>query len=286
MVATGSKARLAYGLESTFKGGGTADKAFGVGQRLTGIRGRNTIERIYEIGSRVANKLIAGRFDGAWGVEAILGNKDVFQTISSTNPVSLVIEVGFEGTNKVLRTLKGAVVRRMSISTRTNEPVRLRIDGLYATESVSNPTSITPVVDDTQPYTFAGATLTFDNQAVANVMAFDVDIDTGFEYVFALGARTARDLYGRMYEIGGRFSAVALTEDFVKYLYGLGTKPTEPVESTAVQELSMVATFSNGTDTTTITLGGVVIDELGSAIEANELILFDVSFIARTVTIS
>lgn len=292
-VYTGAKARLAYGIETTFKGGGTASNAFGVGQRLTGLSGRNSIERIYELGKRDAARLVAMRFEGTWGVEAIMGNttwKDAIFTSTGgavgVDPKSLVIEVGFSGAQNVLRTLKGAVIRRLSIGARVNEPVRLRFDGVYATETVSTPTSITPVSDTTAPYTFAGATVTFAGQTVANVQSLDVDITTGYELVYALGARTARDMFGRAFEIEGRFSATAISSDFVKYMLGLGSgTDTEPKESGLVTEVNLVATFTNGTNTMTLTIPGVI-GELGSAIEANELIMFDVAFTGRTATIS
>lgn len=291
-IGVGSKARLAYGIETTFKGGGTASNPFGVGARLTGIGGRNNIERIYEIGNRAAAKLVAMRFEGTWGVEAILGNSGVFDTILSAgaipnDPISLVVEVGFEGDENVLRILKGAVVRRMTMSTRVNEPVRIRLDGLYATETVSTPLSIAAVPDTNETYTFAGASLTFDGQAVAEVQALDIDMTTGFEMVYALGDRAPAAAIARAFEVGGRFSATARSSGFVKYMLGLGSgTATEPSSSSAVTEVQLVATFTNGTNNITATIDGVAIDELGSAIEANEMILFDVTFTGRTISIA
>lgn len=292
-IGVGSKARLAYGIEATFKGGGTASNPFGVGARLTGIGGRNNIERIYEIGNRAAAKLVAMRFEGTWGVEATLGNIGVFDTILSAgaipnDPISLVVEVGFEGDENVLRTLKGAVVRRMTMSTRVNEPVRIRLDGLYATETVSTPLSITAAVPDAnEPYTFAGASLTFDGQAVAEVQALDIDMTTGFDMEYALGDRAPAAAIARAFEVGGKFSATARSSSFVKYMLGLGSgTATEPSSSSAVTEVQLVATFTNGTNNITATIDGVAIDELGSAIEANEMILFDVTFTGRTISIA
>lgn len=284
-VATGVRARLAYGVESSFGAGGIADSAFGVGQRLTGITGRNSIERIYEIGNVDAQKLVAQRFEGTWGVEAIMGNTSWMSDM--LNHKSFVIEVGFEGATNVLRTLTGAVITRASISTRVNESVRVRIDGLYAKETVSTATSITSIADTTTPYTFAGASLTFGGQDVALVQALDIDITTGTELVYALGNRVAQDLIQRRREIGGRFNAVAQSDDFVKYMLGVGDNTaTEPKQLGNVSEVSLVATFNNGTTTKTMTIDGVAINDLGSAIEAGEMILFDVAFVGRTITIS
>lgn len=292
IVATGGKARLAFGIESTFGGGGTANNVFGVGQRLTGIGGRNEIDRIYSIGSNVPTTLVSRRFEGTWSVEAILGDTTwsnaVFTGTGGTlggNPSSLVIEVGFDAEEKVLRKLKGAVIRRLSLGTRVGEVVRVRFDGVYAKEEVSTPTSITPVFDNTVPYTFAGGSLTFAGQTVSLVQAVDFDITTGFDLVYALGDRRAVAMIPRAVQVGGRFSATARSSSFVKYMLGLGDgTATEPKQLGNVTDVNMVLTFTNGTTTKTLTFSGVTIDELGSAIEAGEMILFDVTFIAKQVT--
>lgn len=290
VVATGAKGRLAYGVESSFNDGmSTASNSFGVDARLTGIGGRNNIQRLYTIGSREAVKNVALRFEGTWGVETTLSNTDIFSLLgsgSNKDPTSAVIEVGFAGATNVLRTLRGAVVRRASISTRPNEVVRVRMDGLYATEEVTNPESITPIIDTNEPFTFAGATITYGGVEVAKVQAMDVDITTGFELIYALGQRTAVDGFARAFEVGGRISAVAIDDTFVKDMLGVGADATAPDELGVATETSIVITLTNGTDTKTLTIGGVVIDDLGSSVEANELILFDATYVGRTLTIA
>lgn len=300
-VATGAfGARLAYGLETGFGTGGTANKSFGFDAKLTTIEIRNNMERVYVIGSRLPVALVAKRFEGAWGVDSILtfdGSRPdwVDAIIKSDNTAAtLLIEAGFTGNTRVLRTLRGCVVTRASIEVRQNEVARYRLDGMYSTETVSNPTSISPVTTSGVPLTFVEGKVFIGGTEVLMVESASVDITTGNEVVWTLGSRMARDYYYRAMEVDCRFTAYARDDDFVRRALNMNmsTGSTTPVDSSIVGSTANIelrfqpATGrSSVTGVLTISMSGVI-NEISHAIEAMEPIMYDVRFLGTNFSIA
>lgn len=293
-LGIGSSARLAYGYEASFGAGGTTDKAFGGNAKLTEFSANNNATMYYEVGSRVARRSVALRFEGSWGVDAILSNSDWINAVLwstdgtvGTDIKSLVIDVGFNATDRVLRTLKGAVVTEFTMSTRVNEPVSITYRGLYATEELTNPIEdVTPVLESTDLYTFAGATVSLAGSQLSKVQNAEITFRTNNELVYEVGTRIAGATIPKAFEISGRFSAVAQTDDIPMYVLGLGALAGTPETDSNITDLTFQLQFTNGTNTITVAISGFVFLELGSVVEANEMILYDADFVAKDVTIT
>ena len=309
MVYVGETSVVGFGYESTFKTKATSiDKIFGQGTRITTINIKNNVERIYNIGARVAQQLAALRFEGSWSVEAYLSNNDWMKLalgketeITNTagtvtgytyevgnDVISATIEIGMtSGGSNLVRDLLGAIVRRWTLDCRVNEIVTVRLDGAYATESVSTPTALPSyTLDYGNVMTFVDGSVQLPTgTTVAKVQEISLDVDTGATNIFSIGDRTAVDKYGRNYEISGKMSVVAEDPTMLEYALGVGASgATSP--ASGVTEITAEIKFDNGTNSCIIDLSGLSIEGISNRLEANEIVIWDVDFVARDIKIT
>lgn len=267
MVFVGSKGFVLYSVD-----GGTTWKTFGVGTRVTSIGVRNNVERVPVLNSRAAGVLVPLRYEGTWSIEThpinigTLAN-DLGWDEEVKEPVEFTINVGV--LDGLLRALNNAVVSRVSISARQGEIVRMTMDGIFKQESVSTDTSSISFSEGGTPATFADGSVMVDGTTVGLVQSFDVTINVNPNPIYALGSRYFQGVYLRMLEAEGRMTVVMQDLTWINDVENVA-------EHTAIKLNLGNAGF--------IQLDVAKVNELTHAIEPNEIVIADITFIAKGVT--
>jgi len=308
-VATGNYGRLAFGYETTFGSGGTATLDFGYGAKLTGSNINRNVRMLYNIGSPTAKKPVALQYEGTFGVDGILTNDNLFEAIFGqgskeeldtnddtiidthqytvqTKPQPLYVEYGFSGDENILIGLKGCLIRSASISARINDAIKYKINCVYQKPVKSNPSTIDAVDPPTAQdvFTFVDANLTFMGQTFV-VQDFSMNLDLGSNNVYGLGSAFTQDMFRGKLAVSGSATVLAQKDDVIDLAFSLGasnTGVTEPVDSSSVDETQTASLVLNGGDGRSITfdLQGVVIDKLSQDLEAGEMVVFSIDYLA------
>jgi len=170
------------------------------------------------------------------------------------------------------------------VDTRVDDVVRISFDGVFA--NASTEATLDSNVEETgTPMTFAQGTLYLPNtSSLAGVQNVSFTFNTNAEILGQLGSRVGYKPVGRAFNIDGRFTIIAEDDDLISYLYSGSTGSTAPAAS--VSETTAKLVFTDGVDTYTFDLGGVMLDEVTYATEINAVIYYDVTFRARTLSIS
>jgi hypothetical protein len=286
----------------------------GYGAKLTGVNSNRNTRVLYNIGSPFGKKMAALQYEGTFGVDGILTNDNLFEaifgegsktevdsngdTVIDTNeyapkyhPKSFTLQYGYSGDENILVDLKGCLIKSASVSARINEPIRYKINCVFQKQLKSNPTSIDPV-DPTEVAvpTFVDADLTFMGQSFL-VQDFSVNLDLGANTVYGLGSAFTQDMYRGRLAVNGSLTVLAQKDDILDLMYSLGwssTGITEPVDSSTVNETNNT-TFTLGIDDNGdgvadrsfgFTITGVAIDKIGQDLEAGEMVLYSIDYVA------
>jgi hypothetical protein len=259
--------------------------------------------------------LVALQFEGTFGVDGILTNDNLFEaifgagsksqvdtdgdTVADTNvytpqyePKSFTLQYGFMGNKRILKTLVGCLIRNVSLSARVREPIRYRISCVYKRPGKENPTTdIEPVdPDEVAIPTFIEADLTFMGQTFL-VQSFSVSMDLGNNLLYALGSAFPQDMYRGRLAVNGNLTVLAQSDEIIDLAYSLGWSSSgvsQPVDSSVVNEnQSAVLTLRLDDDSDgvaerefEIEVRGIAINRLSQDLEAGELVLYSVDFVA------
>lgn len=267
MVFVGSKGFVEYSVD-----GGTNWKAFGIGTRLASIAVRNNIERIPVLGQRTAAELVPLRYEGSWAIET---NPISITTLASdlgweddvTSPVKFQLRAGI--LDGMIRTLSNAIVSRVGIAARQGELVRMTIDGLFAQQTVGTDTTGVSFSESGTPATFADGTVYDGGSTVGLVQSFDITINVNPNPIYAIGSRYFQDAYLRMLEAEGRMTVVLQDTTWLEDI--------EDVSEHASLKLDLGSAGY-------VQLDLAKMNEISHAIEPNELVIADMTFIAKSVT--
>lgn len=266
---TGAASYIQYGWEAAATYGTAAttiDKAFGHGQRITVNRNSN-LERIWGLGNPYATKITAGRFEGSLTVEFILAStyflKAVMGTVADADDAtfghshtythntgytatSITIENGLNlDTDNVYKYL-GCIVSSCEISCTVGEPIRVRLEFLYANESLATSgLDASPATDAEEPMEFAEASLEIPNAtAIARVQSFIFTISKEPEILYGLGGRDGKKAVWRRTSYDFRMTTTEENDDFIADEYGQATGPL--TTTIPAGEASLELTISNG----------------------------------------
>ena len=195
MVRTGAHGTLKYGEESSFGGGATATRPFGLQQSVSSLTFKNNQIALTQLSSIEVASFAYGKNEGSgsvdfvlsspWVFDAILGGVDTSGSSSnyshiwdsdSTNltadntgikvPKSFDIEVGFDSktSTDVVRHCKGSVFSSLDIKSSIGETVTGSMDFLYGKADNITTSIGSPIADGVAfPYTFAHARLQIPN---------------------------------------------------------------------------------------------------------------------------
>lgn len=244
-VRTGASAYVKYGYEATYGGSGTANKSFGLQDRVTNWTLTNNRIDLAKLNQVEIENYAYGRQQGSISMGFVLSNPWIFQSIygppstaGGSDPYthtfphatngqpkaiagnSLKIELGYDGSDQnIIRTLKGGVVNSLGISTSINDTVGCNCDITYGHEEApdTSTTLAPPTLPSVEfPYTFAHGTIKVGGSTLAEVQDADITFAQNTNLLYQIGQHHAKDAYRQIFDITGRFRAAMLNKDMLE----------------------------------------------------------------------
>lgn len=281
------------------------DMAFGHGVSTEPTR-RNNIIPTRGLGSRNAEALVAGRFEGRLDVPFILSNNRWFAAVlgasgsaaagaaydhtyteADTIP-SMTVEEGTNlGTTDHVAKFLGCKVNELTLRCNVGERVDVTMSMIYKTETEGSSLDGTPAAEAEAPMFFAQGSLDLPSgSTLARVQSIDLRINNNLIPSYGLGSR----LLGALTE-GNRDYTFTINKtfevasDMLEKFYGGVTGPSS---TTIAETATLVLTFTNGLAagderTLVITLTGVKLDEDTLPKTTGEVTLENVTGIGRTM---
>ena len=314
MVRTGAHGTLKYGEESSFGGGATATRPFGLQQSVGSLSFKNNQIALTQLNSIEVQSFAYGKNEGSgsvdfvlsspWVFDAILGGVDTSGSSSdyshiwdsdSTNltadntgikvPKSFDIEVGFDSktSTDVVRHCKGSVFSSLNIKSSIGETVTGSMDFLYGIVDTVTTSIGSPIADDVAfPYTFSHASLQFPDgsgNVIAEVQDFDISFSSNTELLYEQGSASAVGAFRKLFEMTGKFNASFIDKAQLQKVFNR----TELATLTAI--------FTNGLTGTSeksikIEFAGIGLSEHSLSIAPNEPIFEDLTFQMRNVKVT
>lgn len=316
MVRTGASAYLKYGYESTFATAPTMDKKFGLNDSLSSWTLTHNRQDLPALNQVTIDKYAYGQQTGSISVDFTLSNPWIFKSIlgepsvtGSTDPythtyphasnginktpISFAVEVGFDGANDIVRTLKGCVASSLSINTSVGGLVGCTLSANYGDEDAptaslnSAPTKPVSVIF---PYTFAHARLTYGGSVIAEVQDLTINIDQGVNLLYGLNSHQAVDAYRTVLDITGSFKGAlinkAVLDDLLEQISKGSTGSTYSETVGGSPELEIL--FQKSADESiTLTGTGLSVSDLSyDGFRANEPIFENVSFKCKSLEVA
>jgi len=314
MVRTGSNAFVHYGEESTFAGGATQTRAFGLEQKVNSLTFKNNQIALSQLYNIEVASFAYGKNEGSGSLDFVLSNPWVFDTLlggvdtsgSSNNythiwdsdysnltadntgirhPKSFDIEVGFDTktSTDVLRNLKGSVFTQLNVKSSVGETVKGTMDFIYgAVDTIDTSVSgITPIGDGIDfPYTFSHASIELlDGSTVAEVQDIDITLAANTELLYSQGSPSAVGSFRKLFEMTGKFNASFIDKTQLQRVFDRTEVATLTVE------------FTNGLSGTSeksikLEFAGISVSEHSLSIAPNEPVFEDVTFQMRNVKVT
>jgi hypothetical protein len=314
MVRTGAHGTLKYGEESSFGGGATATRPFGLQQSVGSLSFKNNQIALTQLNSIEVQSFAYGKNEGSgsvdfvlsspWVFDAILGGVDTSGSSSdyshiwdsdSTNltadntgikvPKSFDIEVGFDSktSTDVVRHCKGSLFNSLNIKSSIGETVTGSMDFLYGVVDTITTSIGSPIADDVAfPYTFSHASLQFPDgsgNVIAEVQDFDISFSSNTELLYEQGSASAVGAFRKLFEMTGKFNASFIDKAQLQKVFNR----TELATLTAI--------FTNGLTGTSeksikIEFAGIGLSEHSLSIAPNEPIFEDLTFQMRNVKVT
>ena len=239
MVRTGAFAYAKYGYETTFQTAVTADKKFGLQDKVGSWTLTNNRINLAQLNQIEPNKFAYGQQQGTLSMNYILSNPWVFGSIygaPSTGAVSngvathsyphasdgqpknvrsATVEIAFDasdaGSGDIVRTLKGCITNSLALSTTVGQTVDVTQDMSYGKEDAPATTfsggSAPAKPVNEFPYTFAHARLKVADAVIAQVQDLDITFTQNSDMLWGLNSHQAVSSYRRVFDITGRFRA-------------------------------------------------------------------------------
>jgi hypothetical protein len=235
MVRTGSHGYLEWGFESSYASGGTADKKFGLQDRLSSLSLTNNRINLPSLNQNTLHSFAYGQQAGSASVSFVLSNpwiigsvlgapttstesgslkKHLYPASGGLNkePRTILLDVGFDGASAdLVRTLKGGLVNTLSVSASVGGLVECTADISYGKETAPSTTlgaaPTKPVTANEFPYTFAHAELRVGGNLVAECQDANISLAQNGELLYGLNSHHAVDAYRRVLDITGSFRA-------------------------------------------------------------------------------
>ena len=239
MVRTGAFAYAKYGYETTFATAVTADKKFGLQDKVGSWTLTNNRINLAQLNQIEPNKFAYGQQQGTLSMNYILSSPWVFGAVygapsvgSISNGVathsyphasngqpknvrSTTVEIAFDasdaGSGDIVRTLKGCITNSLALSTTVGQTVDVTQDMSYGKEDAPATTfsggSAPAKPVNEFPYTFAHARLKVADTVIAQVQDLDITFTQNSDMLWGLNSHQAVSSYRRVFDITGRFRA-------------------------------------------------------------------------------
>jgi hypothetical protein len=316
MVRTGAHAYVKYDFETSYGAGGTANKKFGLQDKLSSLSLTNNRTNLSQLNQNTIHKFAYGQQQGTASMGFTLSNPWIFGAIlgapapsgSSPNyiytygatanlktPRTIRMEVGIDGVSAdVVRTLKGGLVNNISLSAAVGGMVEGTADITYGQETAPSSSLGTAPSEPSQefPYTFAHAELTLNDTVVAQCQDVNLSIAQNSELLYRLGSHSATDSYRRVLDITGSFRASFINKDLLEKLLAQikadsSTTYQEEVDAsgaTAKFKLTFIQSSTN--QEIVINMTGLSISDLAiSGLEPVEPIFEEINWQVKTIQV-
>tara|TARA_R110002110_G_scaffold305689_1_gene519717 strand:+ start:1647 stop:2699 length:1053 start_codon:yes stop_codon:yes gene_type:complete len=222
--------------------------------------------------------------------------------VSPSSPLSIttrIHQIIANGSNTLLnRTLKGCIVQSLGLSTSIGETLNATLDMAFAREDSTSveassgfvsQTNTSPANDlATTPYTFAHGVLQTSTggdaiATIGEVQDIDITLTTNAELLWGLGSHHASTVFRKIFDVTGRFKTSSKNGDLIQAVIDQSRVGTEEINTA---DVSLDLTFTDGTKSLKIELGGISItDHSVSGIEPAEPIFEEVNIKAKSVRI-
>jgi len=305
-VTSGYSGVCNYGFETTF---GTVasslNRVFGYGVKVSTHSRKNNMKAVYGIGSRNAVTNVAEQYEGsvsfefnldadnsAW-LRAVLGSAPTdagsgpyTHTYYESNVLSsFSVVVGANvGTNEYVSTLIGVKVNTATITAAVNEPVTVKLDCLYTTETVALTGIPSQVSTNGTPLNFADGVLTVGGVTIGFVKSVELTVNNNLEMVWGLGSRYAVASVEKTRKYDVKLTAVFSDPTLLLSTFFGKTLPLSSTDLTVLNPLGVacVLTFDNGATGTAsrkvvITLNNLYFNEHSLPLNVEDVITEDIT---------
>ena len=302
MVVTGNEAIIRYGKQNVFGTvADTIDKSWGLSQKISGLTSTEGHKPQMDVGTATVTEFTYGGQTRDFNLEWIMSGHEFFEYLIGPKDAAgkyvyrhtptyftqqIVIaragEVDDGAGNMVdgflVRTLRGCALNSWSMSygiegeVKCNASVKCGVEDMPASDSSEGekPTA------NRKPFTFdhAKVMLTGD-AAIAKVQSVELSVNPNHQLVRTGGNKQAVDAHKQLLEITGKISMTF--EKGTNFQYLIDRK----------NDAGITITLMNGDQTIVIGLTDISFPAHAlSAIEANALILEDVSFQAQDISVT
>ncbi len=312
MVRTGAHGTLKYGEESSFGGGATATRPFGLQQAINSLSFKNNQIALTQLNNIEVDSYAYGKNEGSGSIDFVLSSPWVFDAIlggvdtsgSSSNyshiwdsnsgnltadntgiasPKSFDIEVGFDTktSTDVVRHLKGTLFSSLNIKSSIGETVTGALDFIYGKVDTITTSIGSPIADGVDfPYTFSHASIELlDGTTIAEVQDFDISFTSNTELLYEQGSANAVGGFRKLFEMTGKFNASFIDKTQLQRVFDRTELATLTVE------------FTNGLSGTSekaikVEFAGVGLSEHSLSIVPNEPVFEDLTFQMRNVKVT
>lgn len=290
-----------YKYESSYATAGSPTTIpFGQGVSITTNR-KNNMSRVYGIGNRNAQDVVAGKFEGnasieftmsnGWFLYGLLGSPAVTTSgavftheYKEANPqVSFTVENGVNLDTDSVSALKGCVISSATLTAAVGEAVKVKLECPYADEVETTTLATSPVAEQwpSEPFTFAGGTLGIAGTTYADIQSVELSVNPNTELIWGIGDRRAKSAVGKSREYS--LKATMAFQDASKFLekvWGNGAGPLSG--ATPACSAYATLTFTNngagsGAKTMVFNIGSIYFDEHSLPQNPNDVLKEDVS---------
>lgn len=319
MVRTGSSGYLQYGKESTFAGGATQTRVFGLEQKISGVTWKNNQIPLTALNDIEIQCYAYGRNEGSASVEFVVSNPWFFDiildavdtsgsgsdythiwnsdktalTADNTGvviPHTMHIEHGLDGeTGDVVRNMKGVIINSLTLKASLGETVKATAELAWGNEDAVGTTLDSSIaVDDIKfPYTFAHATLELpDATVVAQLQEFEVNFNLNTELLYGMGSADAVSAFRKIFEMTGKFKAATVDKTQIDRVFDAADGTTA---NTGIATLQITLTNGlSGNDEKAIILdfAGVGVSEHQTEMQPGEAVFETLNWQLRNVQVT
>lgn len=319
MVRTGASGYLQYGKESTFGGGATQTRVFGLEQKISGLTWKNNQIPLPQLNDIEIQRYAYGRNEGQASVEWVLSNPWFFDIIldavdtsgsgsdythiwnsdkdalTADNsgvviPHTMHIEHGLDGeTGNVIRNMKGVVFNSVTLKAALNETIKCTGELAWGKEDAVGTTLDTTIATDgiNFPYTFAHATLELpDATVVAQLQEFEITLNLNTELLYGMGSADAVSAFRKIFEMTGKFKAATVDKTQIDRVFDAADGTTA---NTGIATLQITLTNGlSGNDEKAIVLdfAGVGVSEHSTEMQPGEAVFENLTWQLRNIQVT
>mgnify|MGYP003150706736 CR=1 FL=1 len=314
MVRTGAHAYVKYDFETSYGAGATANKKFGLQDKLTTLTLTNNRQNLAQLNQNTIHKFAYGQQQGSASMGFTLSNPWLFGALLGApvttgssapythtyntaanlkTPRTIAIEVGYDGASAdIVRTLKGGLVNSFGLSASVGGHVDCTADVTFGKESApSTSLGSSPSVPASEfPYTFAHAELTVNGNVVVQCQEASLNLAQNSELLYGLNSHQAVASFRKILDITGSFKASWINKNlFEKVLEQIKAGTSSGTFSETLggsPEFQMTFIRDSTNEKIVITGTGLSIGEISiSGLEPVEPVFEEINWQMKTISV-